>query len=417
MTHSLTVQPTPRKLILTQGPIAVPLTSIPNYRSLRLITKVNGELRQDSDLTQLIFSVPTLIATISSAITVRSGDVIATGTPAGVGIGRKPPIFLKPGDTVTVSVSGLGTLRNTVAAANPPPGGIRHIPVPNSAEKGLTRLATSGKLVHIERFGNLSSTNLVIFIHGLGGSTHFYHPAIITSGVDGGALEQRQLLLYDLEGHGLSPTTPDSVVSVASLTADLRDLILTLGLQGSEISFAAHSLGCLVALNYHAEFRDETSFYRFVLISLPSIPLPASAAERLYKLAETARVHGMLPIVGGLIAEGISSHSQTNNPLAVAYVRTILANTNSEGYAKGCTALAAAQKGSMAGTAEWFEDIFVQVYMGAEDKITPPDDIRDMSERLGYQYNKLEGVGHWCVIENVLESQTWLCFDRGPSDI
>lgn len=389
----------------------MPLTSIPNYKSLRLITRVNGELRQDSDLTQLIFSVPTLIATISSAITVRSGDVIATGTPAGVGIGHKPPIFLKPGDTVTVSVSGLGTLENTVAAADSPPGGIRHIPVPHSAEKGLTRLATSGKLVHIERVGNLSSPALMIFIHGLGGSTHFYHPAIIASGASG-AFKQRQLLLYDLEGHGLSPTTPDSVVSVASLTADLRDLILTLGLQESVISFAAHSLGCLVALSYHAEFRDETDFYRVVLISLPSIPLPAAAAERLYKLAETARTHGMLPIVDGLIAEGMSSRGQKDNPLAVAYVRSILANTNSEGYAKGCTALAAAQKGSMAGTAEWFVDIFVQVYMGAEDRITPPDDTRDMSERLGYHYNNLEGVGHWCVIEDVLESQNWLCFDR-----
>lgn len=409
MTHSLAAQPTPQKLILTQGPIAVPLTSIPNYRSLRLITRVNGELRQDSDLTQLIFSVPTLIATISSAITVQSGDVIATGTPAGVGIGRKPPVFLKPGDTVTVSVSGLGTLRNTVAAANSPPGGIRHIPVPRCAEEGLTRLATSGKLVHIERFGDLSSVNLVIFIHGLGGSTNFYHPAIIAGGK---TLKNSQLLLYDLEGHGLSPTTPDSVVSVASLTADLRDLILTLGLQKSEISFAAHSLGCLVALSYHAEFRDETSFYWFALISLPSIPLPEAAAERLYKLAETVRAHGMLSIVGGLVAEGISSHSQTNNPLAVAYVRTILANTNSEGYAKGCTALAAAQKGSMVGTAEWFKKISVQVCMGAEDKITPPDDVRDMSERLGYGYIKLEGVGHWCVIEDVLGSRSWLPFDH-----
>lgn len=394
----------------------MPLTSLPNYKSLRLITRVNNELRQDSDLTQLIFSVPTLIATISSAITVQSGDVIATGTPAGVGIGRKPPIFLKPGDTVTVSVSGLGTLKNTVAAAHLPPVGIRHIPVPPSTEGGLTRLATSGKLVHIERFGNLSSINLLIFIHGLGGSTHFYRPALIASGMAGEKssfnypLERRQLLLYDIEGHGLSPTTPDSVVSVASLTADLRDLILTLGLQKSRISFAAHSLGCLVALNYHAEFRYETSFDWFALISLPSIPLPATTAERLYKLAETARANGMLSVVDDLVAEVTSAQTRAKNPLAVAYVRTILANTNSEGWAKGCTALASAQKGSMLGTAEWFKGSLVEVFMGAEDTITPPDDVWDMSKRLGYRYNKLEGVGNWCVIEDVLKYRRWLAF-------
>lgn len=394
----------------------MPLTSLPNYKSLRLITRVNNELRQDSDLTQLIFSVPTLIATISSAITIQSGDVIATGTPSGVGIGRKPPIFLKPGDTVTISVSGLGTLKNSVAAANAPPGGIRHIPAPPSTEGGLTRLATSGKLVHIERFGNLSSINLLVFIHGLGGSTHFYRPALIASGMASEKssfnypLERRQLLLYDLEGHGLSPTTPDSVVSVASLTADLRDLISTLGLQESRISFAAHSLGCLVALNYHAEFRHETSFDWFALISLPSIPLPATTAERLHKLAETVRANGMLSVVDDLVEEVTSSQTRANNPLAVAYVRTIIANTSPEGWAKGCTALAAAQKGSMVGTAEWFKGSLVEVFMGAEDTITPPDDVRNMSKRLGYQYNKLERAGHWCVIEDALKYRRWLAF-------
>lgn len=76
---------------------------------------VNGELRQDANTRDLIFDIPTLIATISAGITLRPGDVIATGTPVGVGIGFKPPKFLKRGDKVTIEITGLGRLSNRVA--------------------------------------------------------------------------------------------------------------------------------------------------------------------------------------------------------------------------------------------------------------------------------------------------------------
>jgi 2-keto-4-pentenoate hydratase/2-oxohepta-3-ene-1,7-dioic acid hydratase in catechol pathway len=75
---------------------------------------VNGELRQNSHTSLLIFDIPTLIETISAGITLQAGDIIATGTPAGVGIGATPPKFLKPGDVVKMAVQGIGTLENTV---------------------------------------------------------------------------------------------------------------------------------------------------------------------------------------------------------------------------------------------------------------------------------------------------------------
>ena len=75
---------------------------------------VNGELRQDAKFADLIFDVPTLIATISAGITLMPGDIIATGTPAGVGIGFKPPRFLAKGDTISMEVDGIGRLINTV---------------------------------------------------------------------------------------------------------------------------------------------------------------------------------------------------------------------------------------------------------------------------------------------------------------
>jgi 2-keto-4-pentenoate hydratase/2-oxohepta-3-ene-1,7-dioic acid hydratase in catechol pathway len=76
---------------------------------------VNGELRQDANTRDLIFDIPTLLATISAGLTLRPGDVIATGTPAGVGLGFKPPRFLKAGDEVSMSISGIGTLTNRFA--------------------------------------------------------------------------------------------------------------------------------------------------------------------------------------------------------------------------------------------------------------------------------------------------------------
>lgn len=82
--------------------------------NLKVQTWVNGELRQTGVLTDLIFDVPTLIATLSKAMTLLPGDIIATGTPVGVGIGFTPPKFLQNGDEVRVAVTGLGELKNHV---------------------------------------------------------------------------------------------------------------------------------------------------------------------------------------------------------------------------------------------------------------------------------------------------------------
>jgi 2-keto-4-pentenoate hydratase/2-oxohepta-3-ene-1,7-dioic acid hydratase in catechol pathway len=76
---------------------------------------VNGDLRQDSKISLLIFDIPTIISTLSQGITLQPGDVIATGTPAGVGIGFDPPKYLKAGDVVRVEIDGIGALENRFA--------------------------------------------------------------------------------------------------------------------------------------------------------------------------------------------------------------------------------------------------------------------------------------------------------------
>jgi 2-keto-4-pentenoate hydratase/2-oxohepta-3-ene-1,7-dioic acid hydratase in catechol pathway len=75
---------------------------------------VNDELRQDSNTADLIFDIPTLIEALSAGITLQPGNVIATGTPAGVGIGFDPPRYLARGDRVTIEIDGLGRLSNTL---------------------------------------------------------------------------------------------------------------------------------------------------------------------------------------------------------------------------------------------------------------------------------------------------------------
>jgi len=82
---------------------------------LKISTWVNGELRQRAGIEDLIFDIPTLIATISAGITLEPGDIIATGTPAGVGIGFQPPKFLASADRVRIEVPGIGALENPVA--------------------------------------------------------------------------------------------------------------------------------------------------------------------------------------------------------------------------------------------------------------------------------------------------------------
>jgi 2-keto-4-pentenoate hydratase/2-oxohepta-3-ene-1,7-dioic acid hydratase in catechol pathway len=96
------------------GPYAVTADEV-DGAALQIECRVNGELRQKAGTADLVFGIPELVETISAGLTLEPGDVIATGTPAGVGIGFDPPRFLTAGDVIEISISGLGTLRNGVA--------------------------------------------------------------------------------------------------------------------------------------------------------------------------------------------------------------------------------------------------------------------------------------------------------------
>lgn len=98
------------------GPWLVTADEVPNPHDLAIELTLNGVKMQSSRTKELIFNIPQIIAYLSQIITLSPGDLIFTGTPPGVGMARKPPVFLKPGDVMAVSIEGLGTLNNTCTA-------------------------------------------------------------------------------------------------------------------------------------------------------------------------------------------------------------------------------------------------------------------------------------------------------------
>jgi 2-keto-4-pentenoate hydratase/2-oxohepta-3-ene-1,7-dioic acid hydratase in catechol pathway len=98
------------------GPVIVTADEIEDPHKLRIALRINGETLQDSNTCNLIFGVDKLIAFLSSVFTLEPGDVISTGTPAGVGFAHKPPRWLRPGDLVEAEVECIGVLSNPVVA-------------------------------------------------------------------------------------------------------------------------------------------------------------------------------------------------------------------------------------------------------------------------------------------------------------
>ena len=100
---------------LPMGPCIVTAEEFPYPPRLSIQSRVNGELRQDSSTELMIFGIDHVVSELSAGMTLKAGTIIATGTPAGVGMGFDPPRFLKPGDVVECSIEGIGTLVNRVS--------------------------------------------------------------------------------------------------------------------------------------------------------------------------------------------------------------------------------------------------------------------------------------------------------------
>ncbi|KAJ4416147.1 hypothetical protein N0V82_006907 [Gnomoniopsis sp. IMI 355080] len=382
------------------GPMAVPKAALP--AQLTLTTHVNGELRQKGTMDDLIFSVPKLIETLSESQTLRPGDVIATGTPAGVGFGLSPPVFLKPGDVVEIAVTGLGKLRNTVVEAKADNYVTKRvqeesvIPINNlsitNGGLGLTELP-NGKRLHAKVVG--SGPQVVVFIHGLGGSGSFFTPLLTQLGLN--HAQQCTNVLFDLEGHGMSPTKATSKISISSYAEDIRGLLTTLRVS-EPVTIVAHSMGCLVAYQLASQYPDLVS--KLILLGPPPAPFPTAAAEGCIKRAAVVRAQGMTNVAIAVAEGGTSKRTQLDRPLAFTAVQMSLLSQDSEGYAKGCTALAGAQ--DLTFDFAKLGEIKSLLVTGSEDKVSSPDHVRKLAETMkNSTLEILPDVGHWHIFEDV----------------
>ncbi|KAF2806427.1 uncharacterized protein BDZ99DRAFT_449168 [Mytilinidion resinicola] len=380
------------------GPIAVPASHLPEV--LRVQTHVNGNKRQDATTNDLIFSIPTLVKTLSEGQTLQPGDVIATGTPAGVGFGQKPPVFLQPGDEVTISVTGLGTLSNKIAAnasVNPiiqQVAQVSSIAYTNAAKSlnsdvGLTSI--NHKPLYYHQVGDASKPPIV-FVHGLGGTNEYWTPLLHSLS------QTHSCHLFDLEGHGISPTHPLSAPSISSFANDVRGVFDHAKITASSgATLIAHSMGCLVALSFVLAIPGLVK--KLVLVGPPPSPLPEAASKGSYARATLARTEGMTAVVDAVATAGTSEYTKASNPLGLAAVRMSLLGQDPEGYAKACAALAGATEGLDIASV----DAETLIITGDEDKVSPAEVCGAYKSKLGKKsagVKVLENTGHWHAFES-----------------
>lgn len=361
---------------------------------------MNGELRQDSTTDDLIFPIPELLAVISAGQTLQPGDVLATGTPAGVGIGKQPPVFLKPGDEIAISVTGLGTLTNHVAQPDASNTTLSRVTsasafkltnATKTASKGAGLAMVNGKPISYQQVG--SGSENIVFAHGLGGTKDFWTPLISKLSL----ADSASLHLYDFEGHGLSPTHPLGQISVETLTADLASIFQMAGISTSApATLFAHSMSCLVAIKFTLE--NPGLVKKLVLLGPPPSPLPEANSDNILARAALARTKGMAGIVDAIVDSGTSSFTKKNNPLAIAAMRLSLLGQDPEAYAKACHAIAGAT------TRLAVEELGVKtlIIAGQEDRGSPPSLCEEYKARIkDSRLVVLENVGHWHVFEDV----------------
>ena len=386
------------------GPVAVPKEHFVDpgtgeFTKVLFETKVNGEVRQKGNFKDLIFDVPALVETVSAAQTVRRGDVIATGTPMGVGFGFSPPKWLRPGDEVAIEAEGLGTLRNKVADGKSVNATMQKVleesDVPyNNLEKtmggkGLT-LFPGRKMLYYKKSGKEGGKPLVC-VHGLGATSGYYEPLehLLTA--------EYECHTFDLEGHGLSPTRADSELSIASFAQDLDAVVQHASIQGG-ITLVGHSLGCLIALKWASENAEKIE--KLILMGPPPSPFPEMGAKNNYARARTVREKGMCGVVDGILANGTSPRTQKERPWSAAAVRASLMGQDAEGYAKACMALAGSSKDTI--QVDGLKGKKILLLTGSDDKVTPEAASKAWAEKLGdaAEVRVVEGVGHMHLFED-----------------
>ena len=308
--------------------------------------------------------------------------------PAGVGFGQKPPVYLKPGDEVAVTVSGLGVLKNQIAAPTAPNRTLeRHQPAVSAFSrtnftkspslKGLTTI--NSKPLYYRANGKPDGPPIV-FIHGLGATNEYFTPLISALKLE----EKYHLHLYDFEGHGLSPTHPLSKISIGSLAADLNAIFSYANIP-SGATLISDGFGCLIAQEFVHAYPGKIS--REISLSPPPDLQSESLSKRLYERAKIVRKEGMAAIVDSAASSTAAVSLSVPSPLALAARRISLLGQDPEGYAKACEAFGWA-----------FGDEYAVGKGAADEKSTDKAETRDLEKSwLSHEFTG----GHWSVFQNL----------------
>ncbi|KAF4828972.1 hypotheticall protein [Colletotrichum tropicale] len=378
------------------GPVAVPKEDL--LKTLRIQTHVNGELRQDATTEDLIFSIPHLISTLSAGTTLQPGDVLATGTPAGVGIGRNPPVFLSPGDEIAISIDGIGTLKNRVADHSAANTTIERVSAQSAlrlnnatrsiqGRSGLTTI--NSKPLNYQRTG--TGKQNIVFVHGLGSSKEYWTPLTMTLDLKDAFTAH----VFDFEGHGLSPTHPLSTITFESLVADLLGIFEVAGVSAqSPAILVGHSMGSIISAKFAIEHPSLVK--KLVLMGPPPFPLPGMIAKALSTTISKVRSEGMDIILKS--PSGLSDHTIKTNPLAAAAVRLGFLGQDPEGYAKATSALANAAEGLA------LEKLAIETLLisGQYEAVSPEIREKAYVEKISNAKQiVLPDMGHWHVYEDV----------------
>jgi pimeloyl-ACP methyl ester carboxylesterase len=317
--------------------------------------------------------------------------------PAGVGIGMKPPVYLKGGDVVSISVNGLGTLVNRVADPRLDKPKVEQVEsiaymqpihVVDPYKPSPLKMINGKPLFYLGLGDSRSTTAPIVLLHGLGGSNNYFDPLVHAL-----KLERHAIHAFDFEGHGLSPTSPLSKISIESLANDLNGVFEYAKITSSAI-IIAHGMSCLVAMNFALAHPELVS--KLVLLGPPPSPLPDIDCLNVSSEAYTARRDGMLAISKMVPMTGTSRKTKDTNQLAIAAIKISLLGQDAEGYTKAGLALVDAREIDVGAI-----KAKTLIVTGSEDEVSPPQTCEDYVNRMeDARFRVLQDVGHWHVFED-----------------
>ena len=340
------------------GPWAVTRDEI-DLKDTKIQCWINGELRQSANTRDLIFDVPTIIETISAGVRLMPGDVIATGTPAGVGIGFKPPKYLVPAMSRGSRFPELASSKTNSA---------RRAHERRSARSDPARDRWRGTA---DRLSARARRQLELL------------PAA--------ARFARRLPLHPPRSAGRGAILPALRQDHDGVAGRGRGEILRT-VAGAPAHLVAHSMGTLVALHVAAAAPDAV----LSLTLFGPIGAPGDAArERLRERARLVRQNGMIAVADAVAAAGLSTATKSINPIALAYVRESHLRQDAEGFAQSCEALAAAGGVDLRRLRPP-----ALLVTGEDDPIAPPTAVQALADAIkSAKVRILARCGHWTPLE------------------